>query len=77
MSRDIYMVFYSIGSASGAIASTGVYAVAGWLSVCALGASLGVIALLFWAATLRPARSARRRFSSTALPRPVTSELES
>ncbi len=53
-----YMVFYSIGSAGGAILSTSVYAVAGWLGVCGLGAAIGVTALLFWAATLRPARMA-------------------
>jgi predicted MFS family arabinose efflux permease len=46
-----YMVFYSIGSASGAIASTSVYAAAGWPGVCALGAAIAVFALLFWAAT--------------------------
>jgi predicted MFS family arabinose efflux permease len=50
-----YMVFYSIGSAAGGIASTNVYATAGWTGVCALGASINVAALLFWAATsLRP-----------------------
>jgi predicted MFS family arabinose efflux permease len=49
-----YMVFYSIGSAAGAIASTSIYALAGWFGVCSLGAVIGVIALLFWAVTLRP-----------------------
>jgi predicted MFS family arabinose efflux permease len=58
-----YMVFYSIGSASGAIVSTSVYAIAGWLGVCALGAGIGMIALLFWAATLRPARAAQVRIA--------------
>jgi predicted MFS family arabinose efflux permease len=46
-----YMVFYSIGSAGGAIASTTVYAHAGWTGVCTLGAAVAVIALLFWAVT--------------------------
>ncbi len=46
-----YMVFYSIGSASGAIASTHVYARWGWNGVCLLGASVSAAALLFWAAT--------------------------
>lgn len=46
-----YMVFYSIGSAGGSIASTLVYAHAGWLGVCGLGASISAVALLFWAAT--------------------------
>jgi predicted MFS family arabinose efflux permease len=52
-----YMVFYSIGSASGAIASTSVYAAAGWTGVCGLGATIALLALLFWAATCRPAGS--------------------
>jgi predicted MFS family arabinose efflux permease len=46
-----YMVFYSIGSASGSIASTLVYAWTGWPGVCALGAAISMTALLFWAAT--------------------------
>ncbi|WNG29120.1 MFS transporter [Cystobacter fuscus] len=48
-----YMVFYSIGSASGSITSTLVYAWAGWSGVCALGAAISMTALLFWAATRR------------------------
>jgi predicted MFS family arabinose efflux permease len=46
-----YMLFYSIGSATGAIASTVVYASAGWVGVCVLGAAVTLIALLFWAFT--------------------------
>ncbi|QRK04823.1 MFS transporter [Archangium violaceum] len=46
-----YMVFYSMGSASGSIASTLVYSWGGWLGVCALGAAISTVALLFWAAT--------------------------
>jgi hypothetical protein len=45
------MFFYSIGSASGAIAATHVYAHASWSGVCALGGAIGAVALLFWAAT--------------------------
>ncbi|MGH6782058.1 MAG: MFS transporter, partial [Sphingomonadaceae bacterium] len=48
-----YMVFYSVGSALGSIASTMVYARAGWIGVCVLGASISLSALLFWAATRR------------------------
>lgn len=48
-----YMVFYSIGSALGAIASTAAYAAAGWSGVCMLGSALSVLALVFWAATLK------------------------
>jgi len=49
-----YMVFYSIGSAAGSIASTSIYAYAGWSGVCWLGAGVSAIALLFWAATRLP-----------------------
>jgi predicted MFS family arabinose efflux permease len=61
-----YMVFYSIGSASGAIASTSVYAAAGWAGVCGLGAAIALLALLFWAATSRPARVSSRTPGSTS-----------
>jgi len=46
-----YMVFYSVGSAGGALASTAAYAHAGWTGVCALGATISLGALLFWAGT--------------------------
>jgi predicted MFS family arabinose efflux permease len=46
-----YMVFYSIGSAIGAISSTMAYAQAGWGGVSVLGAGFSAIALLVWAAT--------------------------
>jgi Major Facilitator Superfamily len=45
-----YMVFYSVGSAAGSIASTAVYAWAGLTGLCALGAALSATALVFWAA---------------------------
>jgi predicted MFS family arabinose efflux permease len=48
-----YMVFYSIGSAAGAISSTVVYAQAGWGGVCALGAAVSLTAFVFWVATRR------------------------
>ncbi|MFF2521946.1 MFS transporter [Streptomyces liangshanensis] len=52
-----YMVFYSIGSAVGAVASTAVYARAGWGAVCVLGAVFSVLGLLLWAVTTpRPRR---------------------
>lgn len=44
-----YMLFYSVGSAAGAIASTATYAAAGWVGVCALGAGLSFSALALWA----------------------------
>ncbi|MNV66731.1 hypothetical protein D3C71_1595020 [compost metagenome] len=52
-----YMMFYAVGSGLGAIASTAVYARAGWIGVCVLGAGISAAALLFWAATL-PRKSA-------------------
>lgn len=53
-----YMVFYSIGSAIGAIASTTAYARAGWAGVAWLGATFSASALALWAMTLvwTPAR---------------------
>jgi predicted MFS family arabinose efflux permease len=48
-----YMIFYSIGSAGGAIASTAVYARAGWTGVCLLGAAISGTALALWAITER------------------------
>ena len=47
-----YMLFYAVGSGSGAIAATSLYARAGWIGVCLLGAAVSAAALLFWAATL-------------------------
>lgn len=46
-----YMVFYSIGSAVGGLASTMMYAVAGWDGVCMLGAAISAAALLVWIIT--------------------------
>ncbi|MFI0733608.1 MFS transporter [Streptomyces sp. NPDC021225] len=48
-----YMVFYSIGSATGAIAATSLYTVAGWGAVCVLGASFSSLGLLLWASSGR------------------------
>lgn len=54
-----YMLCYSIGSGLGSIASTLVYARAGWTGVCLLGAGISALALAFWLATLREPRAAR------------------
>ncbi|MFE5093943.1 MFS transporter [Streptomyces sp. NPDC056638] len=59
-----YMVFYSVGSAAGALASTAVYAMAGWGAVCVLGAAISAVALLVWAAT----RNARPAAGTTGAP---------
>ncbi|PFY96257.1 MFS transporter [Bacillus wiedmannii] len=48
-----YMIFYSIGSATGAILSTNTYAKYGWDGVCILGVPVSACALLFWIITLR------------------------
>lgn len=49
-----YMVFYSTGSATGALAATSLYTVAGWGAVCALGATFSCLGLALWACTARP-----------------------
>jgi hypothetical protein len=48
------MLFYSIGSALGSIGSTAMYAWAGWLGVCLLGAGINAVALIYWWLTLAP-----------------------
>ncbi|MCW5625625.1 MAG: MFS transporter, partial [Burkholderiales bacterium] len=47
-----YMIFYSLGSALGAIASTALYARVGWSGVCGLGATASALALAVWLPTL-------------------------
>jgi predicted MFS family arabinose efflux permease len=51
-----YMLFYSIGSGLGAIASTSAYAAAGWCGVAALGAFFAATGLLVWRCMLRQAK---------------------
>ncbi len=43
-----YMVFYSVGSAIGAISATATYSWFGWTAISLLGAAFSVIALVFW-----------------------------
>jgi len=43
-----YMCFYSIGSATGAIVATQLYACFGWQAVCLAGASVSACAFLLW-----------------------------
>ncbi|UNO43123.1 MFS transporter [Streptomyces sp. MST-110588] len=59
-----YMVFYSIGSATGAIAATSLYTVAGWGAVCALGAAFSCLGLLLWALTRHGAPDPAARVTS-------------
>ncbi|HUN97588.1 MAG TPA: MFS transporter [Bradyrhizobium sp.] len=49
----VYMMFYSAGSATGALAATGMFAWNGWAGVCWLGAGLSLIALIFWLTSSR------------------------
>jgi len=54
-----YMLFYSIGSALGSIGSTAMYAWAGWIGVCLLGASINAVALAYWWLPLKRGASLR------------------
>ncbi|WP_350616013.1 MFS transporter [Pseudomonas sp. HY7a-MNA-CIBAN-0227] len=54
-----YMLFYSVGSALGSVGATMVYAWAGWIGVCALGAGINLLALIYWRVTLSPATAAQ------------------
>jgi hypothetical protein len=64
------MVFYSVGTAGGSVASTATYAAAGWMAVCALGAAISLAALAVWVAsrTSQPARLVELRGRSRILP---------
>lgn len=44
----LYMLFYAVGSGLGAIGTTVTYAHLGWQGVCLLGASVSLLALVFW-----------------------------
>jgi len=54
-----YMLFYAAGSGAGALATTAVYAHAGWRGVCLLGAGVSAAALAFWWMTRRCGADAR------------------
>jgi predicted MFS family arabinose efflux permease len=56
----VYMMFYSAGSAGGALAATNMFAWGGWAAVCALGAGLSLVALIFWLRTAAPRLIGRR-----------------
>ncbi len=51
-----YMLFYSVGSALGAVTTTTVYSVAGWTGSSILGAAFAISALLVWAVGRRVTR---------------------
>lgn len=44
----LYMLFYAVGSGLGALGTTMTYAFVGWPGVCLLGASVSLLALVFW-----------------------------
>ncbi|PLQ00683.1 MFS transporter [Cupriavidus pauculus] len=68
----IYMLFYAVGSGLGALGTTAAYAAGGWLAVCAFGAAVSVVALVFWAATRRaPACVERREACAMASKKPA------
>jgi predicted MFS family arabinose efflux permease len=56
-----YMLFYAAGMGLGAVASTAVFARAGWSGVCLLGAGISLLALLFWAGSARLAKASSRQ----------------
>jgi predicted MFS family arabinose efflux permease len=68
-----YMVFYSLGSALGAAATTAIYAAHGWTGSALLGAGFATSALAVWAITRQPRtrqlRPARKDSNSSATAR--------
>lgn len=56
-----YMVFYSLGSALGAAATTALFHAAGWIGPTLLGAALAFCALATWAFSTRTRSLATRR----------------
>ncbi|PRB02501.1 MFS transporter [Microbacterium sp. MYb64] len=55
-----YMIFYSLGSALGATATTAIYAAAGWSGSAVLGAAFALGGLLTWVLSRRTVANARR-----------------
>lgn len=55
-----YMIFYSLGSALGATATTTIYSTSGWTGSAVLGASFALCGLLTWALSRHAATRARR-----------------
>ena len=56
-----YMVFYSIGSATGSIISTNLYANYGWKGVCLFGVSVSALAFVFWMSSYRLAKETMQK----------------
>ena len=55
-----YMMFYSLGSALGATATTAIYAVSGWSGSAVLGAAFALGGLVTWVLSRRTVANARR-----------------
>ncbi|ARU06637.1 MFS transporter [Comamonas serinivorans] len=68
----LYMLFYAVGSGLGAIGTTLMHAKAGWPGVCALGAAVSLMALLFWWVTRRvmPTTAPRDAVQGSLQPQP-------
>lgn len=54
----LYMMFYAVGSGVGAAAGTWTQARYGWPAVCALGAGIALLALMWWATWRIPRKDA-------------------
>ncbi|MFF9478191.1 MFS transporter [Streptomyces sp. NPDC014733] len=63
-----YMVFYSLGSATGALAATSLYAAAGWGAVCVLGAGFSGLGVAVWGCVWWRERRAELRGGAGAPP---------
>lgn len=65
------MVFYSLGSALGAAATTALYATTGWTGPVILGAAFAACGYIVWALSFRTAKLAIRpdHLGRAALPR--------
>jgi predicted MFS family arabinose efflux permease len=55
-----YMIFYSLGSALGATATTAIYSTSGWTGCAVLGASFALCGLLTWALSRHTVTRVRR-----------------
>jgi predicted MFS family arabinose efflux permease len=49
----LYMLFYAAGSGVGALATTLTFSLFGWQGVCTLGATVSLLAMAYWAITVR------------------------
>lgn len=71
-----YMIFYSLGSALGATATTTIYSTSGWTGCAVLGASFALCGLLTWALGRRTVTRVRRDAAGHGPVRPGTTPKE-